>query len=84
MISTGDLENLRAVRDDPKLRFIHSRVSDWADLNAVVSSAESIYHLAAAVGVELVLRSPLRSIQTNLHETEAILRRPAAIGCRSC
>jgi UDP-glucose 4-epimerase len=72
-LSTGSFENLGAVRGDSKLRFIESRVSDCPDLETLVSSAESIYHLAAAVGVELVLQSPLRAMQTNLHETETIL-----------
>src|SRR5207248_8193552 len=47
--------------------------SECADLNGLVSQAESIYHLAAAVGVELVVNSPVRTLQTNLHETEVIL-----------
>jgi UDP-glucose 4-epimerase len=72
-LSTGSLANLEAMKAHPRLRVIESRVSDCGELAALVSEAESIYHLAAAVGVELVLNSPLRSIQTNLHETEAIL-----------
>ena len=72
-LSTGSLANLEAVKTHPRLRVIESRVSDCGELAALASQAESIYHLAAAVGVELVLNSPLRSIQTNLHETEAIL-----------
>src|SRR6266545_7954933 len=72
-LSTGSLENLRAVKDHPRLRIIQSRVSECRELPRLASQAESIYHLAAAVGVELVLNSPIRSIQTNLHETEAIL-----------
>jgi UDP-glucose 4-epimerase len=77
-LSTGSLENLRAVEDHPRLRFIQSRVSQCRELSQLASQAESIYHLAAAVGVELVLNSPIRSIQTNLHETEAILEAASA------
>jgi UDP-glucose 4-epimerase len=72
-LSTGSLANLGAVRNHPQLRIIQARVSECGELAALVSQAESIYHLAAAVGVELVLNSPLESIRTNLHETEAIL-----------
>ncbi len=36
-------------------------------------TAESIYHLAAAVGVELVVNSPIHVLETNLHETEVLL-----------
>ena len=72
-LSTGSLENLRAVQSHPRLRIIQARCSECGELGELVSQAERIYHLAAAVGVELVLHSPLRAIQTNLRETEAIL-----------
>jgi len=77
--STGTLENLRSVRSHPRLRVIESRVSGCAELFDLVSTAESIFHLAAAVGVDLVLSSPVRSLQTNLRETEVILE--AATRC---
>ena len=72
-LSTGSLANLGAVKSHRQLRIIQARVSECGELAALVSKAESIYHLAAAVGVELVLDSPLQSIRTNLRETEAIL-----------
>src|SRR6185369_5310188 len=71
--STGSLENLRAVRNEPRLRVIESKISDCAELPKLISGAESVFHLAAAVGVELVLNAPVRTLQTNLHETEVIL-----------
>src|SRR4051794_13039921 len=71
--STGSLENLRAVRKHARLRMIESKISGCAELPELVSQAESIFHLAAAVGVELVLNAPVRTLQTNLHETEVIL-----------
>ena len=72
-LSTGSLGNLRAVQTHPRLRFIQARCSECGELGELVSQAECIYHLAAVVGVELVLHSPLRAIQTNLRETEAVL-----------
>jgi UDP-glucose 4-epimerase len=71
--STGSLDNLRRVLSHPRLRVIQSKVSDCRELAELASSCESIYHLAAAVGVELVVNSPIRTIQTNLRETEAVL-----------
>src|SRR2546425_12126734 len=71
--STGSLENLRAVQAHPRLRLIESKISACAELPELVSQCESIFHLAAAVGVELVINSPVRTLQTNLHETEVIL-----------
>jgi len=75
--STGSPENLRAVADDPRLRVVHSRISTCAELPRLVAEAESIYHLAAAVGVELVVKSPIHVLATNLHETEVLLQAAA-------
>jgi UDP-glucose 4-epimerase len=75
--STGSLENLRNVISEPRLEFLQSKVSECSRLDELVSGCEAIYHLAAAVGVELVVHSPVRTIETNLHETEAILQAAA-------
>ena len=79
-LSTGTLDNLRAVRAHPKLRVIESRISTCRELAQLVAGAEFIYHLAAAVGVELVVRSPIRVLETNLHETEVLLEAAADQG----
>jgi UDP-glucose 4-epimerase len=78
--STGRLENLTSVAAHPGLRIIEGKVSRCPGLDEIVKSAESIYHLAAAVGVELVVNSPIRVLETNLHETEVILAAAAAGG----
>jgi UDP-glucose 4-epimerase len=72
-LSTGNLENLRAVAAHPRLRVVQSKISSCADLAQIAGEAEAIYHLAAAVGVELVVNSPIHVLQTNLHETEVLL-----------
>lgn len=72
-LSTGRLENLAAVKEHPGLQIIESKVSACKELAAIVDAAECIYHLAAAVGVELVVKSPIHALETNLHETEVIL-----------
>ncbi len=72
-LSTGSLDNLQAVKSHPDLRVIVSKVSTCAELPQLAAGAESIYHLAAAVGVEMVLNSPIHTLQTNLRETEALL-----------
>ena len=72
-LSTGALANLDAVRGHPQLCFVHAKVSGCPDLGRLVAGAEGIFHLAAAVGVDLVVRSPIQTIRTNLDETEAIL-----------
>ena len=75
--STGSWENLSAVTAHPRLRTIKSRVSDCEELPTLARSAKGIYHLAAAVGVDLVLREPVRTLRTNLHETERLLEAAA-------
>jgi UDP-glucose 4-epimerase len=72
-LSTGRRENLSCVAGNPSLRFVESKVSACAALDGMVAASSAVYHLAAAVGVELVVKSPIRTIQTNLDETEAIL-----------
>ena len=77
--STGSLENLASVRAHPRLRVVVAKVSE-TDLDALLVGAQSVFHLAAAVGVDLVVRSPIRTLETNLHETEVILRAAARQG----
>jgi len=79
-LSTGSLENLRALSGNPSVRFIHSRVSACHGLQSIVEGAESIYHLAAAVGVQLVVKSPIHVLEANLRETEVVLAAAATRG----
>jgi len=72
--STGNPDNLKTVANKPNLRIIESKISTCADLVQLVSSAKSVYHLAAAVGVELVVKSPIHTLETNLRETEVLLK----------
>jgi len=72
-LSTGRRENLAAAAAHPGLRFIESTVSGCAELDELVAGADQVFHLAAAVGVELVVRAPIRVIETNLGETQALL-----------
>jgi UDP-glucose 4-epimerase len=71
--STGRIKNLEKVRNHSALRIVASKVSRCADLPELTARASSIYHLAAAVGVELVVKSPIHVLETNLHETEVLL-----------
>ena len=75
--STGSAENLRALAGNPKLRVIESKISACAELPELAGSAKAVYHLAAAVGVELVVKSPIHTLETNLHETEVLLKAAA-------
>jgi UDP-glucose 4-epimerase len=76
-LSTGSGENLRGAKSNPKLRVIQSKISACKELPELVAGAESIFHLAAAVGVELVVKSPIYTIENNLRETEVLLQAAA-------
>jgi UDP-glucose 4-epimerase len=71
--STGRLQNLAAVNDHPDLKIIVARLSQCPDLATLVAGADSIFHLAAVVGVDLVMKSPVKTIEMNLAETQVIL-----------
>lgn len=72
--STGSVENLAAVRDHPKLRYAKGSAADPALLSPWVDEADEVYHLAAAVGVQLIAESPIHTIETNVYLTEMLLR----------
>jgi UDP-glucose 4-epimerase len=75
--STGSRANLAAVADDPNLTVIESTVTGCKSLGSLVAESGYVFHLAAAVGVDLVVQSPIRTIETNLKATEAILEAAA-------
>ena len=72
--STGSLDNLRAVKKNPRLKIVRSKISDCAELSKLAANSEFIFHLAATVGVELVVKSALHVLEASFHETEILLR----------
>jgi UDP-glucose 4-epimerase len=72
-LSTGSRSNLVSAERHPGFSLRACRVSDCPDLESLVAGASMVVHLAAVVGVERVMRSPVRTIETNLGETEAVL-----------
>jgi UDP-glucose 4-epimerase len=81
-LSTGSRANLAAVADHPALAIIEGSVLNAPLVSQLVADADVVYHLAAAVGVDWVLRHPLRSLETNIRGTEHVLRACAAEGRR--
>jgi len=77
-LSTGRLENLRAVQSHPRLRVIQSKISACRELPKLAANAEFIFHLAATVGVELVVKSALGVLESSFRETQILLRAAAA------
>jgi UDP-glucose 4-epimerase len=76
-LSTGAIRNLDAVRGDPRFHLYMDDVRNGQLLTELVDRADVVYHLAAAVGVKLIVEDPVRTIETNIHGTEMILDRCA-------
>lgn len=76
-LSTGSLENLRTVANHQGLRVITRKISACPELPELLAGAGAVFHLAAAVGVDLVVKQPIHVIETNLHETEVLLEAAA-------
>jgi UDP-glucose 4-epimerase len=72
-LSTGRAENLAAVREDARLRFVEGSVCDPREVARCAEDVDEIYHLAAAVGVFTILDRPLAGLHTNLDGTRAVL-----------
>ncbi len=75
-LSTGRRANLPGTHE--RLRFIEADLSDALGAFGRGETFDEIYHLAAAVGVNLVMAEPIRSIETNVEQTAALLRFAAA------
>ena len=78
--STGSMANLKAVKNNPRLKIIRSKISECKNLPVLAARAEFIFHLAAVVGVELVVKSAMRVLESNFLETEALLHAAAKHG----
>ena len=76
-LSTGSRDNLRAVATHRNFRFIQSKISAFAELTELAAEAEFIFHLAATVGVELVVKSALHVLEASFNETQILLRAAA-------
>ncbi|MFF5109302.1 NAD-dependent epimerase/dehydratase family protein [Streptosporangium sp. NPDC000509] len=69
-LSTGRLENLRP---HPGLRFVHGSVLDELMVDELVHRCDVVVHMAAAVGVKLIVEQPLRSLTTNIRGSEIVI-----------
>ena len=74
-LSTGQRTNLAAVEGHPRVEYIQGTVEDEALVAEVVGRADAVYHLAAAVGVALIAKQPIQTIERNVYPTQLILNR---------
>ena len=73
-LSTGRFENIAHLTDHPDFRFAIDTITNEVVMDRLVSECGVIFHLAAAVGVELIVRDPVHVIETNILGTHAVLK----------
>lgn len=72
-LSTGSLTNVAGITGHPGFEFVHGSILDEAVVDELVNEADVVVHLAAAVGVRLIVDEPLRSFITNLHGSQIVI-----------
>lgn len=72
-LSTGRLDNLAGIGADQAFRFVHGSVLDELMVDELMHQADVVVHLAAAVGVKLIVEQPLRSFTTNIRGSEIVI-----------
>jgi len=71
--STGSEANIAHLRKHADLLVVRDTVENEGPLNILMSRCDAVYHLASAVGVQLVADDPIRTIRTTVHGTEVVL-----------
>jgi UDP-glucose 4-epimerase len=79
-LSTGRFGNVAHLAGRPGFSFVIETIANQEVMDRLVSACDVIYHLAAAVGVELIVRDPVRVIETNVVGSETVLRIAARYG----
>ena len=72
-LSTGSIRNIQHLKGRPGFAYVIDRVENASLTAELVDAADQVFHLAAAVGVKLIVESPVRTIETNVKTTEVIL-----------
>ncbi|HWE02354.1 MAG TPA: GDP-mannose 4,6-dehydratase [Tepidisphaeraceae bacterium] len=72
-LSTGYLRNVAALANRSDFQFVRGSVEDQATVNILMSQCDAVFHLASAVGVQLIVDEPVRTIRTTIHGTEVVL-----------
>lgn len=79
-LSTGALSNLDSVKGHPAFAFHQGSIMDEALMERLITRTDRVWHLAAAVGVRLIVEKPVHTIETNIRGTETLLQIAARAG----
>jgi UDP-glucose 4-epimerase len=72
-LSTGSIDNIHHLKPNPRFHYTIESVHHAPTVAELVDQCDIVLHLAAAVGVRLIVESPVRTIETNVHGTEVVL-----------
>ena len=72
-LSTGSIENVKHLKSNSRFHYLIDSCENVPVMAELVDTCDRIFHLAAAVGVKLIVESPVRTIETNVHLTEVML-----------
>ena len=73
-LSTGSIENISHLKGHPRFHYTIESITNEPVLAELIDRCETVVHLAAAVGVKLIVEEPVRTIETNVHGTEVVLK----------
>ena len=82
-LSTGRLANIEHLNGRPDVEFVLGSILNSDLVDHVVSGVDAVFHLAAAVGVELIVEKPLESLITNIRGTETVVEKAHKYGKRT-
>jgi len=72
-LSTGSIHNIEHIKKHPRFHYTIDSVQNYPITAELVDQCDVVFHLAAAVGVKLIVESPVRTIETNVRGTEVLL-----------
>jgi UDP-glucose 4-epimerase len=72
-LSTGRMQNLQHLLGRDRLQIVRDSVENESTVNLLMSQCDTVFHLASAVGVQLIVDEPVRTIRTTIHGTEVVL-----------
>jgi len=81
-LSTGRLENISHLRPLSNFQFVRENIQNTQVLDRLTSQANIVIHLAAAVGVKLIVQDPVHTIQTNIMGCDVVLKTANRYGCK--
>jgi UDP-glucose 4-epimerase len=73
-LSTGSIENISHLKSDSRFSYVIDTIDNESLLAEWIDGSDVVFHLAAAVGVKLIVERPVHTIETNVHGTEVVLK----------